>query len=514
MWKVVKSMNNEHNTETEIKLTTTSREVLESIMSVSLVSEKVLPDSECLRYLESHYYDTPTRKFSKNGVVFRVRKEPEGFIATVKIEKSNSGGLSERMEYNVALLDEKPVFSGFEEINFLVDLNALVAKDGEVQELFSVCVNRHQCELVIAEETVVEMAIDIGEITAGEKSMPVYEVEFEIKQGSSNDLIDFIALLSKEVPLFAEQKSKYYRGCELAGEKIRLEKAKPVSEVATDKPLKDALLAALIAQTGYALSCVAEKKVVKIHAALLLLEQMLAFSLPLFDEVKASEHLYNLDNLIKEITFESATRDFASLWADINKKTASLHTTLLLEKLLQDKSAQHSEKVQKLVEEGGVSSRLFALWAWLERAQWRNNIEISAKEYLSNQTQQLHEGVIELYDKGDTVKAYDRLYVFVTGVRLLKQAADKDVKYINKVVKALLKELEHKVLAEKIGKNLFSLFKASAGRLLYRDAGILLGYYFKNYEYSEKKIRQRYDVFRNTRHVLPEDISVDEDDNE
>ena len=494
-------MNNENNIETEIKLTTVSQELLESVLYMPIIQERIVPDSEKDKYLESHYYDTPKRKFAKAGIVFRVRKEPEGFVATVKTEKANSGGLSERMEYNVDLPDEKPAFAGFSKINFLVDLKAIVDKDGPVEELFSVLVQRKQCNLALTQETVVEMAIDTGEIVAGEKRMPVCEIEFEIKHGNSKELIEFVALLAKEMPLFAEQKSKYYRGCELAGEKTELIKAVPASEISLAKPFKSSLQAALIKQTGYALSmvsdCVADKdKLSDLHEALGQLERMLSFSKTLFNEGECREQIKIIHTAISLLETCDLVERFSYKWQKLNKRTESIHSTLLLEKLLQEKSSYYENQVQDSLVGGKYSALLFSLWSWLEEENWQDNVEVSGKEYLYERISQINDEILSYYAKDDVMRIYEKVLDLHCGITVMKKFAGKDIKNFGKVAKKLLKNLENKVQAEKIAKVLFSLFRTSAGRLLYRDAGMLLGYYFNQYSIKANKIQKNLEEFK------------------
>ena len=489
-------MNSENNREMEIKLTTLSPELLAKILQIPLVKERIIVGSERDKYLESHYYDTPKRRFAKAGVVFRVRKEPEGFVATVKVEKSNSGGLSERMEYNVSLHDEQPTFGGFDKINFIINLQAIVAKEGGVQELFSVNVQRKQCELMLSDETVVEMAVDTGGIIAGEKCLSVHELELEIKKGKSSDLIDFVALLANEVPLFAEQKSKYYRGCELSGEQIEQIKAKSVEEISTAKPFKSSVQSALVRQTGYALcvtaDCIHDKGYMPdLYTALTHLKKMLVFFGNIFEEKQCQEQIKKIENLIDLIEKQRYVGEFASLWQRLNARTETITTNMLLEKLLNEKDRYYTNLFTQEINSGKYSVFLFSLWSWLMKGNWQENTEITGKDYLYEQIVRINNEVQQLYEKEDILGFYDRLLLLIRNINLMKKFSGKDARILVKAAKKLAKQVKNKMLAEKTAETLFSLFRASAGRLLYRDAGILLGYYLKAYAVKEKKLDER-----------------------
>ena len=486
-------MNNVNNVETEIKLATFSVEQLESIMDMPVLKGAFIPDTLGVKELESRYYDTRNRKFAKAGIVFRVRKEPSGFVATVKSEKANSGGLSERMEYNVDLESSVPSFEGFDKVRFLVDLPVIVEKEGGVEELFCVSVKRTQADLLLSDGTIVEMAIDVGEITAGDKSTPVAEIEFEIKKGNVPALLNFVAELSQAVPLYAEHKSKYARGAELSGEKTSNagKKEKPVFD--KDGFFKDAVIKNIMeVHIGRALSALSECALRGGDIGLLLqdllpLKHCLAFYRTVFFDTEYELQVRTFDRIIEELENKIITHEILLSWFDIKRKSAVV--TDLMEKHITDKDGVYGERIKKALETGRYGSALFSLWAWLERQKGRA-IQLDGKEYLTEQVQSTWQDILDLYN-GEKELDYKAVYYKLAAVcensLAIKKIAGKKVTELYCQAEKMAVAIEDAYNMQKKSEVLFALFRTGASRLIYRDAGIIYGYNMQQMKLNDKK---------------------------
>ena len=76
----------------------------------------------------------------------------------------------------------------------------------------------------------VELSIDRGKIEAGQKSLPLCELELELKQGEAADLFKLAKTLAEEVPVQLAVRSKAERGYALlTTEKPAAVKAKPIA---------------------------------------------------------------------------------------------------------------------------------------------------------------------------------------------------------------------------------------------------------------------------------------------
>ncbi len=472
------------NVEKEIKLVAISQYILEGILELEFINKYIVLGTQKVQNLQSRYYDTPKRKFAKLGMVFRVRKEPSGYVATIKTEHKNSGGLSERMEYNVDLTTETPDFEGFSKIDFIVDIKAIVEKEGTVEELFCVDVQRRLCDLALTEETVVEMAVDIGKIIAGDKTLPIAELEFELKKGNLQDLIDFIAQLSSIVPIYSQAKSKYFQGCELSGEEITKPRSLQIESIGVEQPFKQELLDAIVLQAGHCLACLKDfldsnchkKESEELLSRIQLLQNMLVFAKPLL-QAELDIHLKVLDVLLKDLFVHKMLFELDNNWQKIQCKQLDFKITNVFTEIIKKQQQIQLEKLQDNLNKGIYSRNFFALWAWLNHNPWQNIVETTVKDYIIEEIRKI--------DFSTYTKDIVALECMIT---LTKQSLPKEFSKFFKKLSNLLHLMETKQRDQNISKQIFSLFKASSGRLIYRDAGILLGWYLQFGRRKEEKL--------------------------
>lgn len=172
----------------------------------SLTHLRILRDERI--FLGNCYYDTADRQLAKQKMGLRVRKQNEQFILTLKTQGEVKGGLHLRPEYDLILASSH--FNA-------QDIAILSQKCGQVlpdfsflQPHFSTDFERQYWLIECGNGTLIEIAFDQGEICAGTKTQSICEVEFELKQGQVQDLLNFIAELPFEngVRLCAESKAK------------------------------------------------------------------------------------------------------------------------------------------------------------------------------------------------------------------------------------------------------------------------------------------------------------------
>lgn len=200
------------NTEIELKLLL-SKEALEKMLALDFMVQAIRPGSKKVRHLVSTYYDTQELTLKKHGLAFRVRAKGNGsFEETVKTSKKAQGALSERLELNLPLADDKPVLTGFKALGLDVELSELAP--GGVQPLFTVDVERITY-IIDYEGSVSELAIDKGAIRCGDKSDSIDEVELELLEGDVSTLLALKERIAAQVTLRAEARSKFARGLAL-----------------------------------------------------------------------------------------------------------------------------------------------------------------------------------------------------------------------------------------------------------------------------------------------------------
>lgn len=142
--------------------------------------------------LQAKYYDTTERLLAQNHMAIRLRQEGDHWVQTFKASGKNH---LERIEHEVHLgqCDVEP------ELNLELFSESKVVKDlldqvlGEQQQLtlqFKTDVQR-TFKIFSIDETDIEVCLDDGIVSAAELSEKICEVEFELKQGSPEQLILF-----------------------------------------------------------------------------------------------------------------------------------------------------------------------------------------------------------------------------------------------------------------------------------------------------------------------------------
>ena len=170
--------------------------------------------------LQARYFDTPDGLLAAQGVVVRLRKEGRHWVQTAKAPGSRP---LERLEHNVALgMQAAP----------LLDLarhqhepagdcirRALRLKGNDAFPplvlVYSSNIVRLS-RLLRLRGTVVEIALDQGHISAGNRTLPVSELELELKQGEPAEAIALAASWCGRHGLWLNSVSKSMKGQRLA----------------------------------------------------------------------------------------------------------------------------------------------------------------------------------------------------------------------------------------------------------------------------------------------------------
>jgi triphosphatase len=216
--------------ETEIKLRVHGADLPAVTRAVERLA---VPESlPVTRRLESRYYDTPERCLVRNRVALRVRRTERGFVQTIKTE--GAAGLCARGEWEIPVPSFMPRLEGAAH---------------RLTEQFVTVVERRQMEarypVGASRGSRIEVAVDTGEIRAGDRCESVCELELELIEGEAADLFDLGARLAEQVPLQLSLDSKSARGSRLAaGEPpaaVKAEKLEFPPEVTLEEGMRDSL---------------------------------------------------------------------------------------------------------------------------------------------------------------------------------------------------------------------------------------------------------------------------------
>lgn len=213
----------EKDQEIELKLSLPNPEIGEKILkdlSILKYSQTQKPEVEVL---EAIYFDTKDGKLNKAGFAYRIRREGNRWIATVKTKGTSNKGLHERKEWNVEI--EEPVFSieHFRQYTIAEDLYRAMDK-AELITLFKTKFERKILNLFVNGRSKIELALDIGAVILEDEKDLIAEVELELKSGEISDIHMIGELLIKKYRLTPEIRSKYYRGLLLMDKKEKTSK--------------------------------------------------------------------------------------------------------------------------------------------------------------------------------------------------------------------------------------------------------------------------------------------------
>lgn len=175
----------------------------------------------------SVYFDTDRQTLRKNGLMLRVRRIGRRHIQTIKA----SGNLApfERNEWEVEIAGNEP------DLNLATDspLERLLCKglSRQLKPIFETRVKRTVYQLADDARTIALM-VDQGRINTGGRSLPLSEIELELKRGTVAELFDVTRELIRTLPARLALKSKAERGYELIDGALDM----PVKGVAIELP--------------------------------------------------------------------------------------------------------------------------------------------------------------------------------------------------------------------------------------------------------------------------------------
>jgi inorganic triphosphatase YgiF len=147
--------------------------------------------------LRAHYFDTPEASLARARVALRLRLEGRHWIQTVKAEGQ---GVAHRLEHNVRVMGAAgrvpavdPSRHAGSGAGALLMASLRAASEAGLVERYATDVQRLACRIDDARGTVIEAALDIGQVTSGAHSMPIAELELEHKGGPTAGVFDLAA---------------------------------------------------------------------------------------------------------------------------------------------------------------------------------------------------------------------------------------------------------------------------------------------------------------------------------
>lgn len=158
----------------------------------------------------SVYFDTDDSDIHKAGYSLRVRQVGDCFTQTVKTN-GGAAGLFDRGEWEARVEQMSPEPKALNR----TPLGKLNKLDRKVEPV--VCSDMERTTWLIERDgSVVEVVLDSGTVSAGDREASFHELELELKAGEAAALFDLAQELGKAVPLQVGVLSKEQRGLMLA----------------------------------------------------------------------------------------------------------------------------------------------------------------------------------------------------------------------------------------------------------------------------------------------------------
>ena len=177
--------------------------------------------------LLSIYYDTPELHLARQGLGLRLRRQGDTWVQTVKFvpattssssldndAEASSRGLHTRVEIEHVTATQALDLQHIEHApmrDFLTSASIAPV----LQPVFTTRIQRTQWHIPCPKNGMAELALDIGTIECNTHTMPVSEVEIELKQGALEALLPIVQTLQQELALSPQPYNKAERGYRL-----------------------------------------------------------------------------------------------------------------------------------------------------------------------------------------------------------------------------------------------------------------------------------------------------------
>jgi inorganic triphosphatase YgiF len=193
--------------------------------------------------LLSVYYDTPDQELRKKRIALRVRQVDSStgpvWVQTLKTGGISGSALTLRGEWEQKVHDNN------------LSLDALVATpwreidpDEKIYEALAPCFTtrfeRTSWQVRTKDRSIVEVALDIGQIESAGQFAPICELELELKAGESSSLFDLAQSISANVAIIPASLSKAERGYALVQGTLDMPQHSRPPNLPTNQPLVEA----------------------------------------------------------------------------------------------------------------------------------------------------------------------------------------------------------------------------------------------------------------------------------
>ena len=174
-------------------------------------------------YLHNVYYDTPAQLLRQQSVALRIRRKGSDakpqWLQTLKTGGRDNSALSQRGEWETPVSGPTPSLEALEATPWS-DIDPDGSAFAALEPKFVTAFKRISWRVRRRGGGIVEVALDIGQIVAGEKKAEICELEFELLAGPTFELFDVAQQIAGTIAVLPLNASKAERGYALAQDSL------------------------------------------------------------------------------------------------------------------------------------------------------------------------------------------------------------------------------------------------------------------------------------------------------
>ncbi|WP_453953656.1 CYTH and CHAD domain-containing protein [Bradyrhizobium sp. USDA 377] len=327
--------------------------------------------------LKSVYYDTPERALRRAGLSLRVRQSGTRFVQTVKTDAADDPLRRGEWEASVPSLAPDPALA----LPFMPEKLRSHLGAQPLEAVFTADIHRHT-RIVDLPSGTVEIAFDQGELTAGDRSLPVSEIELELKSGSASAIYEIALRLAEHGAVKPSIRSKSARGFDLAADKApsahRPRKLRLDPSVTLDEAFATILRSCFLHLLQSLPAAEDGRNPEGVHQLRVSLRRLRSA----LDLMRSAGALSNLDALRSEAKWLaqdlSAARDWDVFQLDtlpaIAKACPSVAGFDALGRVAAQRQSEAYRKAHNALDDRRCAVFLISLGGWIETRGWRNDV--------------------------------------------------------------------------------------------------------------------------------------------
>ena len=194
--------------EVELKLTV-APERASAVRRLALI-RRLAEKRAVTRQLSTIYFDTPDQALAKRGIVLRIRSIGRRRVQTIKLPGEGLGGLQVLRELETTIAGDRPELDRIADLR-LRRLFADKAMTRRLVPIFATEFRRTVWRLRF-NESVIELALDQGDIKAKSARLPISEIELELRTGRPEHIFELALAVHDALPVTLGGATKAARG--------------------------------------------------------------------------------------------------------------------------------------------------------------------------------------------------------------------------------------------------------------------------------------------------------------